>query len=51
MKTNYWIELGRLEFDIDFTRWVLGFEWFRKMKWIEISILCVQISFNWGRNQ
>lgn len=47
MKTNYNIELGGLDIDVDFTRWVLGIEWYREMKWVEISIFCVQICFNW----
>lgn len=51
MKTNYNIELGGLDIDVDFTRWVLGIEWYREMKWVEISIFCVQICFNWRRSQ
>jgi hypothetical protein len=37
----------RWNFSIDFTRWVFGIEWHRKMGWIELNLGCFTLTFWW----
>lgn len=49
LKEQYYREGKSWDFSFDYTRWLFGIEWYKKIGWLEINLGCFALTIWWRR--